>query len=383
VCATDSEIVRTVLRLPDRRHRFVGYYDHSPFKPDDERLLLVHSTFPPAWRRPSPNVPVHIQLINHEEGTVVRELGESYAWNWQQGARALWLDSKTVIFNIYDAVTDSYRARMVSCDGIHREDLPIPVQEVDSRGRVYGLSYEALAAIRPDYGYRNRTPRAQDLAENAIEQFDPSTGMRRVLIRLSTLQRQAEERYSCPVKQAKFNHIMASADATRLVFLFRYFVKGRRVTDLYAMSTAGGEPRLLVADRGVSHVCWWGEDALVATMAGEDGFGYYLVPIHAPKATLLWKQADGHPSYLDASHMLTDTYPDRFALRRLLIRSLETEELIELGAFPEPILFQGETRCDLHPSLSPSGRYIQVDCALGHRRTVAVLLNPLLERRCS
>ncbi|PRB75440.1 hypothetical protein [Pseudomonas sp. MYb185] len=366
-----------ILALPDSRHRFVGYYDHSPFKPDDERLLLVHSTRHPAWRRPSAAVPVCIELINHQDSTVVCELGESYAWNWQQGARALWLNAETIIFNVYDSAMDRYRARMVRCDGTHLADLTIPVQEIDSQGRIYGLSYEALAAVRPDYGYRNRQPGSHELAGNAIEQFDPSTHMHNVLIRLSTLQKQAQTRHGSPIMQAKLNHVMASPNAARLVFLFRYFVGGRRITDLYEMSTNGGPARLLVADSGVSHVCWWGDDKVIATMMGVGGFGYYVVPIDAAEPTLMWAQQDGHPSCVDERYLLTDTYPDRYALRRLLMRSVDTGGLTELGAFPEPLFYQGETRCDLHPSLSPSGRYIQVDCAIGHRRSVAILANPL------
>lgn len=380
--AVANESTPKFLKVPDRRQRFVGYYDHSPFKPDDERLLLVHSTRQPAWRRPAPNIPVHIELVNHQTGMVVRELGKSFAWNWQQGARALWLDSETVIFNVYDVATDRYRSRLVTCDGTHQGDLPIPVQEVDGRGRVYALSYEALAAIRPDYGYRNRLPHPYGLEDNAIERFDPANEEYRVLVRLSALREQTEERHRSKIKWAKFNHVMASRDSTRLVFLFRYFLDGRRVTDLYEMSADGGQPRLLLEDKGVSHVCWWGGNAVVATMSGTDGFGYYLLSIDDQKAIRFWEQPDGHPSPIDERCLLTDTYPDQYALRRLLIRSLETEEVVEVGAFPEPLLFQGETRCDLHPSLSPSRRYIQVDCAFGHRRTVAVLPNPLLDGSC-
>lgn len=377
--ASNGKYALGILAFPDSRHRFVGYYDHSPFKPDDDRLLLVHSTRHPAWRRPSPAVPVSIELINHQDGTIVCELGESYAWNWQQGARALWLNAETVIFNIYDPATDRYIARMVRCDGTHLADLPIPVQEVDSLGRVYSLSYEALAAVRPDYGYRNRQPNSHELGENLIEQFDPSTQARKVLIRLAVVQEEAETRHGSPLLHAKFNHVMVSPNAASLVFLFRYFVNGRRVTDLYEMPTDGGTARLLVEDSGVSHVCWWGDDKVMATMKGADGFGYYIVPIDAGEPALNWAQEDGHPTRIDGHHLLTDTYPDRYAVRHLLTRSIDTGELTEVGAFPEPLFYHGETRCDLHPSLSSTGRYIQVDFAIGHRRSVAILANPLVD----
>lgn len=371
--------ISKTLTFRDNCNRFVGYYDHSPFNPHDERLLLVHSTRHPSWRLPSPDTPVSIEIINHKDASVVCELGDSYAWNWQQGARALWWDAETVIFNVYDTVAGRYRARMVRWDGTHLQDLPIPVQEIDSKGRVYSLSYESLAAIRADYGYRNREPKSTDFAANAIEQFDPSTHEHNVLVRISTLIGWAKERHSSSISQPKFNHVMVSPDSARLVFLFRYFANGRRVTDLFEVRTSGGPARLLVADSGVSHVCWWSEEEVIATMVGLDGFGYYLVPVDGTEPTLLWAKEDGHPGRLDERHLLTDTYPDQYSLRHLLIHAVDTGKLTELGAFSEPLLYQGETRCDLHPSLSPSGRYIQVDCAIGHRRSVAVLTNPLFD----
>src|SRR5690554_4951004 len=60
--------VKAILAFSDNRNRFVGYYDHSPFKPNDERLLLIHSTSRSAWRRPSPFTPVTIEIINHQDG---------------------------------------------------------------------------------------------------------------------------------------------------------------------------------------------------------------------------------------------------------------------------------------------------------------------------
>lgn len=364
-------------KVSTEENLFCGYYDHSPFNIKNETLILVHSTSRRAWRKPSPQTPVSVILYDWKTDQIVRVLGETDAWNWQQGARALWFDSETIIFNVYDPESDSYRARLVDCDGTHRGDLPIAVQEIDSMGRVYGLSYEALAAIRPDYGYRNRSFNVQEIAGCVVERFDPATGKRRSLASIRALTNAAEERHGRPVTQAKFNHVMASPDAARSVFLFRYVVEGRRISDLYVVAAEREGPRLLVEDSGVSHVCWWGDDAVVATMKGADGFGYYIVPIEASGAKLLWKHSDGHPSRMDEKHMLTDTYPDNRALRHLLIHELETGETAEIASFPEHLLLQGETRCDLHPSLSPSGRYIQVDCVLDGRRTIAVLRNPL------
>lgn len=367
-----------LVRVPDGSENFfVGYYDHSPFKPGCESLMLVHVTSHPAWRHPTPKVPVRIHLFDWEKGVILEELGESFAWNWQQGARALWLDEDTVIFNVYDTETDRYRAQVVGIDGKTQGFLPIPAQEVDSAGRVYSLSYEALGRIRPDYGYRNRRVALRALAKCAIEQYGISTGTHRVLVRVDTLQEEAQRRHGGKVKLAKLNHVMASPDARHLIFLFRYFVHDRRVTDLYCVCIDRIDTRLLVGDGAVSHACWWDAETVLAIMNGSAGFGYYRINLSDASVEPVWQYADGHPSRLDGNHLLTDTYPDQYGLRRLVVRSMLDNTVTEIAAFPEPLVFQGETRCDLHPSSSPSGRWIQVDCAVGHRRTVAVLPNPL------
>lgn len=367
------------LNLPGKVHVssanwFCGYYDHTPFNPRDETNLLIHATTHPAWKKPSPQVAVSILLYNWKTEEVLGSLGETYSWNWQQGARAMWLDSETAIYNIYDYLEGCYRARVVSKDGVFKRDLPIPVQELDSQGRIYSLSYEALAAIRPDYGYRNHSSNSNNRLENKIEQYNIATNTRVTLVTLTEMKERTEKYYKKPILRSKFNHIMVSPDSSSLVFLFRYVVLGCRVTDMYVAPTGGGAPTLLVGDAGVSHVCWLDDKTLVATMSGVEGFGYYRIPVDVSKnPAILWQYGDGHPSRLGRYNLLTDTYPDCTTRRHMFNYSLTTQKAAWLASFPEPLLLHGETRCDLHPSASGSGKYIQADCTTGHRRTIAVL----------
>jgi len=174
------------------------------------------------------------------------------------------------------------------------------------------------------------------------------------------------------------NHLMASPSGEHLLFLFRYFRGDNRITDLYVIETATRRRWCLAHDKGVSHCCWLDNDSLLATMqTPEHGFGYYRIPLASPAYKLLWRHADGHPTPLSDHGFLTDTYPDRRGLRHLLSVTLSPhEQTNELASFAEPLLFHGQTRCDLHPSLSASGRWIQVDMARHHHRAVGVLPMP-------
>jgi len=375
--ALRSQILDRAVLLPDKSSLFVGYYDHSPFKEDAESVILVHATNHAAWRKPSPVVPVLVLLLNWRTGEVVKEIGHSYAWNWQQGARALWLDKENVIFNVYDAKTNSYRARIINVSGREQALLPTPVQEIDRFGRVYGISYEALNQIRPDYGYRCHRLKNSNLSHCSLDLYELSTGNFCTLVQVSELEEDAIKRHNLSVTKAKINHVMAAPDGQHIIFLFRYYINWCRITDLYLLDVQTGSWRCLVPNSGVSHACWKNDTTVLATMNGLSGFGYYEVNIFSGNAALVWSHSDGHPSSFNSDHFITDSYPDQYALRHLMVVSYTNPTQNEiLGTYPEPLFFQGETRCDLHPSLSPSGKYIQVDCAVGHRRTVAVVPNP-------
>ena len=283
-----------------------------------------------------------------------------------------------MIFNVYDTPADCYRSKIVCCSSGRTSELEIPVQEIDCEGRIYGLSYEALASIRPDYGYRNRRPEFRSLLDNGIERYEPETGHVSRVLHIGCLVEDAASRHGLLPKRFKLNHIMASPGCEKTAFLFRYFVEHRRITDLYSFDFTRNRPSLEVADVGVSHACWWDSQRLITTRQGPGGFGYYFIPIgeDAPPE-LICRSRDGHPSKMTDTSLLTNSYPDEFGLRTLLALDLKTRLFENLATSPEPLLFQGENRCDFHPSLSPSGRWIQFDCAAGYRRTLAVMENPL------
>nr|WP_321988960.1 hypothetical protein [Desulfuromonas acetoxidans] len=370
----------SVVQLEGWKNLFCGYYDHSPFNPADETLLLVHANNQPAWRQPSPKTPTEILLINWRDKRLIRSLGTTYSWNWQQGARGMWLDCDSVIYNIYDASSNRYLAKVVDSEGRDRALLPIPIQEYDGKSKIFSINYDALRSIRPDYGYRNRYLSKNEFYDNGITSYDIETGKFDVIIDIYELQNDAMMRHNGKIFGVKINHVMSSPDAAFLIFLFRYHVNSRRVTDLYLIDLKTNYWRCLVSDSGTSHCCWAGNSRVLATMNGSKGFGYYFLDIFDGGLVCKWLYSDGHPVFMSDESYITDTYPDQFGIRHLLAVPYEDSgSRTELAAFPEPVFFQGETRCDLHPSLSHSQSFVQVDCAMGHRRSVAVLPNIVRE----
>jgi len=48
----------------------------------------------------------------------------------------------------------------------------------------------------------------------------------------------------------------------------------------------------------------------------------------------------------------------------LLLYDYNDDKLIVLDREYNPVRVDGETRCDLHPRVSPSGRYVSIDCII-------------------
>jgi hypothetical protein len=120
----------------------------------------------------------------------------------------------------------------------------------------------------------------------------------------------------------------------------------------------------------VSHYAWRDEKTLLVwarTLA--EGDRYYLLDVTTDAREVccpgrLDRFGDGHPSYSPVGEwVVTDTYPDRGRMRRLLLWRPAMDEVIEVGAFHSPWRYDGPTRCDLHPRWSADGLRISIDSA--------------------
>ena len=88
-------------------------------------------------------------------------------------------------------------------------------------------------------------------------------------------------------------------------------------------------------------------------------------------ADALDRFGDGHPSFSpDGQWIVTDTYPDRARMRRLLLCGPADKTMIEVAAFHSPWRYDGPKRCDLHPRWDPSGQLRSIDSTHGESADV-------------
>jgi len=127
-------------------------------------------------------------------------------------------------------------------------------------------------------------------------------------------------------------------------------------------------PLMMISDSGmISHYCWVENDGLIAYMSHNGINGYYLINlkdnpnIENIEIPGLRSFGDGHPTYIGDGKFITDTYPNKRRVKHLLLVDLKLKNVKTLAELYEPLVFDGETRCDLHPKWDRVHKMVYVD----------------------
>src|SRR4051794_6218855 len=142
--------VRAITRGP--AHHWFGYYDKREFDPTGRYVLGMEVAF--EHRSPRPDDVIKVGMVDLNAGDRWIELGESRAWNWQQGCMLQWLPgSKTeVIWN--DRQGDRFIARIKDVRTGKERVLSAPVYALSPDGRwAMFPDFRRLNDTRPGYGY--------------------------------------------------------------------------------------------------------------------------------------------------------------------------------------------------------------------------------------
>lgn len=356
--------------------RFFGYYDKCPWDAS-MRLFLLN--------RAEKDGSLSIETLERDTRRV-RTVATTRAWNFQQGCMAQWLPDGRIIHN--SVIGDRLGACIVSQSGEKQRVLDWPVQVVHPEGRHFlSLNYTRLDRLRPEYGYRlkveNFSP-FQPLEEDGLCRVDIESGAARLLFSLADL---AERIDASPGEDQKVNHAMFSPSGRHFVFMHRWMEDRKKYSRLYVARDDGSDLRLLLDHGMVSHYSWMDDERLIAFARTPDGQDRYcIVNIHdgyvcSPGEGSMSRFGDGHPTCSpDGRWFVTDSYPDRARMQRLLLWNIESEQLIEVGEFLSPLSFEDFVRCDLHPRWSPDGKLISVDSAFsGERRSYVLDVSAIVE----
>lgn len=366
----------------DDMDTFFGYYDKSPLS--SEGWLLCHASRHPSGRPPQPDQEVSVQVYDFGKHQLRQPLlsVQTACYNWQQGARAHWLDEDHFIFNDLDTARQRYISRVVSVSArgeVRRYDHAVQ----DSWGRDYflAINYRRLQALRPDYGYCSLPPlgatELSRLDEDGIWRVEQVDGKSKLLYSLHQVC-QVDPEPDFTQATHKINHVMIAPDGRHFIFLHRRFI-GKRKSDRLLMGAADGSGlRVLSANDMVSH-CFWIDDAsLLCYLRGPTGHdGYHIVDTRSGVISSLFDGAldsmgDGHP-HVHGDWFVTDTYPDKRRMQHLVWGNWRTGQVRHLAHFHHSFRYGGQARCDLHPRIAAGAGWVFFDSVCSGRRRLYFL----------
>ena len=353
---------------------FFGYYDKSPLSPSGSHIIFqeVHG---PSTDAPRGRLSVNVVLADATDGEVVSRF-PSEAFNWQQGTKLQWISEDRFVFNDHDAVEDAYVAQV--CEAASGEIvgmLPAPVYDCFGGRFALTLNFDRLARLAPDYGYfcrRNRPFDVDAVDDDGVWSMDMTTGETRLILSLAQLEK-LDSLESMVGAKHSVNHIMIAPDGERFMVIHRWY-KGQRRYDRLVLAGVDGRNPTVLADEGmVSHCFWATGTEVLGYLRGPDGSdGYWLLDtvsseVRQLDCSGLKGLGDGHP-HVVGDWFVTDTYPDKARMQHLMLGNWRTGEVRELGQFFHGFEYEGESRCDLHPRLTPDGKGVYFDSVFSGKR---------------
>lgn len=358
---------------------FFGYYDKSPENQDGSKIIFYRSYYNTS-KLPTKSHHIEIVLKCLETNTFF-VVDKTYAYNWQQGAKMMWLSNDKFIYNVYSRTNKRYESKIY--DTVHRtyKNLDFPIYDCFEEDLAYTLNYKRLMDLRPDYGYRNMQTIVDytDYTNDGIYKLSLKKNTIDLII---TLRQLIDLKPIDSIFGAKHavNHIMISPNGTKFMFIHRWFSKsGKRYDRLIVSNQDGNEFKIISDDEMVSHCCWEDENTIVGFLRNNDKDGFYKINLNSNEIKELSIEltdfGDGHPTVINGK-MIFDTYPDRSRIKKLYLYDFTKKKVNLIAELFESLDFYQETRCDLHPRFNNNASVIYFDSVHdGFRKLYSINLN--------
>lgn len=357
----------------DDNEYFFGYYDKSPWDASGRYMLCMRAA--DTWSEADPKTEADILLIDTRNGNKIKKIASTRTWNVQQGCMAQWLGPDFSTRIIYNDIRDGqYCSIILDLATGEEKIMDRPVYTVSLDGlTALSLDFSRLHNLRKGYGYAAipEVTEGQELPDaTAIWKLNLKTGESEPLLMYKDFA-DFEPRPEMKGAVHKVNHLMINPDGNRFMVLHRWFQRGRKYTRLVTAAMDGSDLYNLSDDDMVSH-CYWknGNEILAFENKHSSGPGYYLMKDKTQEYRHIWQDIsfDGHPSYSpDGTMVVTDSYPDRARVAKIMIMAEESAPNIKAKVFA-PFKYDNDTRCDLHPRWKRDGSKICFDSVFeGHR----------------
>lgn len=332
------------------------FYQCLQFDPTDRYVLGMRVHCQNRDVRPSDRA--EIGVIDLQDGYRWTRIGETTAWNWQQGARLQWRPgSNEILWNDRSDDGSHYVCRVYDFKTGARRTLPRPIYTPSPDGAV-ALTHDFERMKHggtPYVGIKDKHADQYAPKETGIWKMDLNTGAAALIMSLGQM-----ARITYP----------EGAPSSGCLYIFREgwnpsgsrfiaFVKDpeNKLDKAFSMTVNGKDVRRL-HDRP-SHHEWRDDESIL------DGRGYYLYRDNGTgkaESRLFESSYNGHVSYIphtDDDWIISDTYAID-GCQSLFLYHIPTKQFVPLAKLrstaPTNIY-----RVDLHPRLSRNGRMVSID----------------------
>jgi len=407
-----SACAELVFRTPVTSHYFFGYYDKSPLNRASTRLLAMRVPF--MDRLPTESDVATVECVDLDHGTA-REITSTNAFNWQQGAMLQWVGptfDRQIIFN--RRLPDGFRAVLCDMDSGHERILDAPVYAVSPKGdTALTVDFERHYWCRRAYSYdgiRNPDKNKPVVPGDGIWSLDLHRNVSRQVVFIEQL---IDIKPLASMRRATHyvEHVTFSPNGDSFAFYHRWRLDGGGIyARLYVQHGPDGDPELLHDSGRLNHYCWldnrrilagggrqtvfnalrksemltravvkpllplykrWikgnaidGHSSISRKMTGD---GYFVLEVHTGVTNAVFGNSidrDGHPSPVPGkpSWIITDTYPDKTGIARVILGDLNSQQAVVLARLRSITQYDNSAlRCDLHPKVSHDGKFVCVD----------------------
>ena len=365
----------TVTRVSDPGSRgeraYTGFFFYQCLQFDATGHYLVGMKVFFQNRTVEPGDRADIGFIDLRDKYKWTKIGETRAWNWQQGARLQWRPrSDEIVWNDRSDDGGKYVCRVYNFRSGKTRTLSRPIYDLSPDGTTaLTHDFERMKHRGTDYpGIEDRYKNQFAPRETGIWRMSMDTGRAELVMTLEKMAGIAYLSGPPPSGCLYFFREGWNPSGTRLIA----FVKDpeNNLFKAFSMTSTGKEVRYLYDVP--SHHAWQNDDYILdfgnhtPPGGGSTQKGYFLFKDDGTgKAReLLWEtEFDGHDSYLPGpggDWILSDTYTiDGF--QHLFLYHRPTKQFVPLAKLRSMAAADGIHRVDLHPRFSRDGRIVSID----------------------
>ena len=346
------------------REFFFGYYDRCPEKKNKAMFHEMHEEDVSIW----------VRDLNSRNDF---KIGESRAYNWQMGARAIWIDDETISYNDFDG--EKYLSKWYSLSEQRViKIIPMPLMDIYNKDYMLSTNFQRLRSVDPDYSYRCLPEMTDaefyDYANDGIWIYDLKREVKRLLLSINDVLSVKANILRTDGKHC-INHIMIAPDGKSFMFIHRYKVDGKKYDRLMVCDFK--ELRCILDDPLQSHFCWLDNHTILGYCSYGGEIGWFQADTANGKVKKMVELTKAHPknghptSYGD--WIVVDSYPNLSRMQELHAYNRKTKKVILLAEFFHDMRHHNYNRCDLHPRFTPNGKAIYVDTLYSGKRQLVKL----------